>query len=422
MMRGIIQFLFAVLMAVGSAHAGDWPQWRGPNHDGSSAETGLPASWSLASGVLWSADLPGMSSATPVIAGEKVFVVSSNDDHSEIFGLCFDRDSGKELWRKKLVENAGKNSRNDMASCSPVADGERVFFLFGNTDLHAFDHGGNQLWYKDVTKEAGSVEPMWGYSSSPFLYQEKLYILALSGAGTKGSYLLCLDPATGKQVYKAPRRSDAVGESLDAYTTPVIYEADGTRTIVIAGADAITGHKAATGEEVWRHSNNPSKIRNWRLIPSATVIGDLVCGVEPRGGSAFAFRPSPGADLKWEETVWKYDERTTDVPTPLFYDGRLYLLNGTRRIMMCLDPQTGKEHWRGEIENAARIWASPTAGDGKIYCMDEDGQVIVLAAGESFKELSRAKMGGDGESKSSVALANGKLFIRTTERLYCIGK
>ena len=145
-----------------------------------------------------------------------------------------------------------------------------------------------------------------------------------------------------------------------------------------------------------------------------------MCALQPRGLDAFAFRPGNKARLAYTDSTWIYDERTGDVPTPLYYDGRLYILNGARKMMICLDPATGEEIWTGDLGASARIWSSPTAGDGKIYCLDERGQVTVIAAGDKFKVLSQADMGG-APSKSSIAIADGRLFIRTAEKLYCIG-
>jgi outer membrane protein assembly factor BamB len=420
-------FLIAATLVSNHVAASDWPQWRGPNHNGASDATGLPTEWSATKNVKWTADLPGMSSATPIISGDNVFVASNDESMSKLYAMCLDRNSGSILWKKLLSDSAKASSRNNMASCSPVTDGKLVYFLFGSGDFYALDLKGETVWSKHLGEDFGRFAQQWGYSSSPVLYNEKLFVTVLRGTwagdGTQDedSYLMCLEPSTGDVVYRVHRASDALAESQDSYVTPIPFEYKGHSEIVLAGADYITGHDASTGKELWRHGHNARKIKNWRLIPSPVIANELVIGVVPRGGNAFAIDPSAGKNMAYEDAAWVYDSRTTDVPTPLFYEGRLYLLNGARQVMMCVDPATGKEIWSGDMEGRSRMWASPTAADGKIYCLDESGTTTVLAAGDEFKILGRSSLGG-GPCKSSIALADNQVFVRTAEKLYCIGK
>ncbi len=421
-----------LLVAANTAAAADWPHWRGPNFNGVNDDMALPTEWSATKNVAWAAAMPGPSSATPVVWKDRVFAVSASPDADKLYGLCLDRDSGKILWQKQLVSGGTANSRNDMASCSPVTDGKLVVFLFGSSDLFAFDFNGKELWSRNLNREFAGVETQWGYASSPLLYKGKLYISVLRGTPISkergaprtgdNSYLYCMEPASGKLIWKQFRESDSIFEAHDSYASPIPYVSGKTEAIVVAGAGYITGNDAATGAELWRHAHDPDKIKNWRLIPSPVVADGLICGVQPRGGPAFAFLPGKKARLAYEEAEWIYDERTTDAPTPAYYQGRLYVLNGARQIMICVDPKTGEEIWRGDL-GGDRLWASPSAGDGKIYCFSESGETIILAAGDEFKVLARASLPSGGEQcKSSIAIAHGKLFIRTTDTLYCISQ
>lgn len=420
--------LIAIACLAGPASAGDWPNWRGPAYDGSSDESNLPAKWTSRD-VKWSTPMPGRSSATPVIWGDRVFVVSNDAKRTSLHALSLNRDTGEVIWNKRLVTGARSNARNDMASCSPVTDGKLVYFMFGNSELFALDFDGNPVWSKNLDRDFGPITPNWGYSSSPLLYGGRLYIPVLRGQWGSGismmahtdddSYVLCLDAATGETVWKVHRASDAVGESFDSYATPVPFESNGETVIVVQGGDYLTGHDADTGVERWRQGHNPKKGRSDRLIPSPVVAGDVVCGVQARGGNLFAVFPGKTKEMEYSDSHWIYDQRTTDVPTPLYYEGKLYVLIGTRKLLLCIDPVTGKEIWRGDLGSSSRIWASPTAGDGKIYFLDERGQVTVVAAGDEFKVLSQSELGG-APSKSSIALADSKLFIRTADTLYCI--
>lgn len=422
-------FLLMALFLAGSSSAGDWPNWRGPGHNGSSAETNLPTEWSPTQNVAWATAMPGPSSATPAIWGNRVFVASCGEDVSDLHALCLDRDTGEILWNKQLVQGAKPTARNTMASPSPVTDGKTVYFTFGRGELFAFDFEGNEVWSKNLQNDYGPIGQQFGYASSPLLYKNRLYFPFLHGQwetggswssySDKDSYLVCLDAATGDEVWRTHRPSDAVGESFDSYGSAVPYESGGGAAIVVAGGDYITGNDPDTGKELWRYCINPQHRDMWRLIPSPVVLGDLIWGVQPRGGHAIAFRPGQQTQMAYTDAVWTYEERTTDVPTPLHYQGRLYIVNGVRRSMMCLDPATGKELWTGDLGGGARYWSSPTAGDGKIYCMNERGETVVLAAGDEFKILARSALGGP-ITKSTIAIAHNRLFIRTAEQLYCI--
>jgi outer membrane protein assembly factor BamB len=425
--------LISIILGSGGAVAGDWGHWRGPDHNGGTEARDLPATWSTDEGVLWATDLPGSSSATPVIVGDRVFVVSNNARKTQISAICLNRDTGKELWSKVLVDNADSNARNDMGACSPVTDGEGVFFLFGNSELYGLDMDGNELWSRNLNSEISTITQDWGYSGSPLLHNGKLYVSVIRGTNPDGSgdwggrndsgcFLLCVDPATGKDIWRAHRPSEAVGEALDSYASPIPFSSNGVDSIVVIGADIITANDAATGKELWRQEHNPRRRDNWRMVPSLVANDSLVFGTQPRGGTFFAVDPNAKKNMEYGDTAWKLEGAHNDVPTPLLYDGRLYVLvdTGMEQGLSCVDPATGKELWRGDLAAKGRFWSSPTAGDGKIYCVNEDGDVVTVAAGDTFKLLGTSRMGGK-PTMSTVAIADNKLFIRTAEKLYCVG-
>jgi hypothetical protein len=133
-------------------------------------------------------------------------------------------------------------------------------------------------------------------------------------------------------------------------------------------------------------------------------------------------RPKRNAAIDYTDSHWIYREKTTDVPSPLYYNERLYFVNGARGSMMCVDPATGEEIWNEDLDSRPRIWASPTASDNKIYCYNEEGETVVVSGGEAFEVIARNEaLPGDGPSKSTIAIAHGNLFIRTGTALYCIG-
>lgn len=420
------------LLAVVPAIAADWPNWRGPNHNGSTDATNLPTEFSATENVAWSVDMPGVSSATPAIVGDRVYVVSNDATQTKCSGMAIDAANGGVLWSREFVTNGEKNARNDMASCSPVTDGERVYFMFGNSDLFVVDTEGKDLWSKNLDRDFGPVKTNWGYSSSPLLYNGRLYIQVLRGQWDtdlgmknhtdKDSYVVALDAKSGETIWKIHRPTDAHAESFDAYTSPIPYEGGGEAVIAIMGGDYITGHNLDTGEEVWRHFHNPRQGDFDRLIPSPVVAGNLIVGMQPRGVDAFAFNPADGKNLKYEDSTWIFDDKTADVPTPAYYNERLFIVNGARKELLCIDPASGKALYYEDLGADSRIWASPTVADGKVYALTENGQVVIAAASDTFKVINRIDLGSSAPAKASIAIADNRLFIRTADKLYCVGE
>jgi len=420
--------LALALFASTTTQAENWPHWRGPNFSGASAEKGLPEKFSKSENVAWTAPLPGPSAATPVVWGDRIFLSSTEPVTRGLVAMCLRADDGRVLWQRRLGADT-KVDRNTMASPSPVTDGRRAYFLFGSGDLAAFDYDGRIVWARNLVKDFGNFSLKYGYSSSPLLLGDRLYVAVLrrpkpyrgqAGADTLDSFLLAIDAATGKDVWKKARPTQSSGESHDSYASPIPYEREGRQEILMAGGDSVTASDPATGKELWRLPYNPSRDGMWRLIPSVVTFDDLVLAVMPRGKALMAIRPAGSGALAADRIAWTFSGHTTDSATPLLYDGRLYVLDSDSRVMTCLDPKTGRERWRGDLGGAA--WrASPTGADGRIWCLSEDGEVAVLEAGDQFKVLFRVAL-GDGPAHASIAVAGEHLYIRTASRLTCIGK
>lgn len=421
------------LILAGQVLAGDWPHWRGPFLNGTSDEKGLPETWSTTQNVAWSAPLPGHSSATPVIAGGKVFVSSTEEDSDNLFALCFDVKSGKELWRRRLGRSSRQVPRNNMATSSPVTDGNRVYFMYGSGELAGLDHEGKSLWSRNLDSEYGNISMKYGYSSSPLLYDNKLYILMQRRDRTYRSpdssnldaFMLAVDADTGKNIWKQPRETDAMDESQDSYSSPLLYTNNGRDEIVVIGADYVTANDPATGNELWRYGYAVEKKSQWRNISSLGLGQGLLYGIRPKGGSGlFALKSGGRGNLGDSFVAWQFNGPTPDVCTPLCYKGNVYVLDGkSGGILTCLDAKTGRQKWQGTLGKRTPAWrASVTAADDKLYCINEGAEAVVLAAGgDEFKVLSRIDM-DDKPVQASIAIAEGRLFIRTANLLYCISK
>ena len=411
--------------------AGDWPHWRGPFLNGSSDEKNLPATWSKTENVVWIASLPGHSSATPIIANGRVFISSTDRDSKDLLALCFDARSGKELWRKKLGESSRKVPRNNPATPSPVTDGGYVYFMYGSGDLAGLDYEGNVIWSRNLEAEYGNISLKYGYSSSPLLYDDKLYILIQRRhtayrspkSTTLDAFILAMDARTGENIWKQPRKTDAVNESLDSYSSPILYQHSGRVEILVIGADYVTANDPVTGKELWRYEYAERKSEMERNISSPVTAEGLVFGVPPRGSQGLlALKSSREGTLTEENIAWIFDGSSPDVSTPLYYKGNIYVL-GDRKggVLTCLDAVTGRQKWQGKLGGGAPWWASVTAGDDKLYCISEAAEAVVLAADDGrFKVLSRIDM-EDKPIQASIAIAESRLFMRTANALFCIG-
>jgi len=415
--------LAAVAVIASSAHAENWPQWRGPHFNGSSGETDLPTTFSPDDNVTWKATLPGLGASTPIVWGDCVFVTAQVPHSRDLWALCLDRGDGSVRWRKPMGRGFGNKQGNTGASPSAITDGKTVWFYFGTGELVAFDFGGNERWRRNIAKDHGPFDLLWAYGSTGLLYEGVLHIPVIHGpmrGQTKPGgigFLLGVDPATGKDLWKQARPSEAERECVQAYTTPIPFEVGDRKRILLIGADHATAHEAASGKEVWRSPTyNPAKDPNFRAVVSPVVIGGKVLVCAPRGGQRFY-----AAEVGKEGWVWTKREHAPDVCTPLLYEGRVYVLVGDHRMIFCMDPATGKTLWKGDLGGKTKYQASPTGADGKIYCINMKGEAVVLAAGDAFKVLHRAEMGG-GDCRASIAVSDGQLFVRTDARVYCIGK
>lgn len=429
-------FTIALFTFCRSGLAENWPQWRGPHFDGSSNEKGLPSTWSKET-AQWSIDLPGPSAATPIIWGDRVFISTPDTASGTLHALCFDRKTGRKLWDNKVGEGRiYRDEKSNFASPSPVADANRVFFFYGNGTLVSFDHAGKELWSRSITKDYGEFAFQWTFSTSPMLYGGKLYMQVLQrnvpvrGRGRTDrpneSYLLAIDPAVGKTLWRHVRPSDAVAESLEAFNTPSPFEYKGRKEILIAGGDCLTGHDPDFGKELWRWGTwNPQKIGHWRLVPSPVAGGGVVLACAPKGDPVYAIKAGGSGVLNDSAIAWKTQKReiSVDVPTPLFFDDDFFVLSDERKNLSRVDPATGNARWTVELPGRRKFEASPTGADGKVYFMDFAGVVLVIDAAKG-EILSTIAMGDDGDdfTRSSIAVANGQLFIRTNHKLYCIAK
>ena len=269
------------------------------------------------------------------------------------------------------------------------------------------------------------------FSSSPTLHRNRLYLPVLQrdepvhgrGKPNAESFLLCMDPKNGKTLWKKTRASSARKESLESFGTIIPHEGQ----LLVAGGDVLTGHDPKTGNELWRWGTwNPGhKQEWWRLVPSPVVGGGRMLVCAPKKAPVYAIETGLSGTHSGEDGLaWSTEDQpilTSDVPTPLYYRDKFFVLSDLRKVLSRVNPKNGKLEWSLELPCKYKWRSSPTGGDGKIYMMNHNGEVLVVSS-ESGKILTHAKMGDsyDDNTRSSVALAGNNLFIRTNKILYCI--
>ena len=430
-LRTVVLSLAAAVFTLPAA-AQHWPQWRGPKHNGSSEAKDLPESLDKAS-ALWSAPLPGSGAGTPVVWEHRIFVSALDQQSQKLLAICLDRKDGRVLWRKEVGQGNFTNRRNNMASPSPITDGKSVWFYYGNGDLAAFDLEGNPLWSRNLQKDFGNFNYQWTYGSSPLLHDGRLYVQVLHrdvpvqgpATGAKAeSYLLAVDPQTGKDLWRHVRPENANAESKESYGTPVPFEGSSRNEIVVIGGDVVTGHDAKTGSELWRFGGwNPDRIGHWRIVPAVVTAEGLAIACAPKGGPVMAIKAGGGGEITDSHAAWKTKDFSSDVCVPLYYKNQLYVLDGDAKKLFCVELKTGKVKWSGSLGGGAVFRASPTGADGKIYCMNERGEVWVVSADEPFKIIYKGDLGGaDWPTRSSIVAVDGNVLVRTSDTLYCFGK
>ena len=431
------RLLIVLVTLTGMAAASEnWPQWRGPNLNGTSESTGLPVRWTESDNVAWRTKLPSWAAATPIIWGDTVFVTSAEKgsslnrpnsrlleggdaDLDRLYLIAVNRQTGKVRWQQSIGRGNRIGNKQNMASPSPVTDGEHVWVANGNGELRCFDFAGRQVWIRDLQADYGKFGVQFGYASSPLLHEGVLYLQNLQGMYTDDpSYVLAIEASSGKTIWKVDRPTDGEHETPDSYSTATLAKVGEKHILVVSGGGYVTGHDLGTGREIWRGGGlNPNNARNYRTIASSLVVGDIVL-VPSRRRPFIAFRTDGSGDVTESKKLWSTDYGP-DVPTPTSDGERLYIIDD-KGIALNLKVSDGSTIWDRTRIEPGTYSASPLLADGKIYAISEEGTTTVLKAGDEFEILAVNRL--DDYTLASPAVAGNQIFIRTAEYLYCIGQ
>lgn len=408
---------FALLLSP-AVRAEDWPFWRGPERNGISSETKLPLAWGDGKNIAWKLALPGKGGSTPIVWKERIFLTSA--EGNDLVLLCVGTD-GKQQWKRTIapaVRLVIKYDEANEASASPSTDGKHVFVFVGSGHLACFDFDGNEVWKFNVQEKYGKFDIQHGVHVTPLLEGDRLFLNLLHG---NGQWVLAFDKATGKEVWKFDRVSDAKGESREAYASPVLWRNDKETCLVVLGSDYTTGHRLSDGKELWRLGELNPKTKYstaLRIIATPVASPELLLVPTARGGIVVALKPGasgavqPGSPFE----VWRTAKGSPDVPSPLIDKGLVYLPreNG---VLICVDAQTGKEYYQERL-HPDRYRASPVLADGKLYLTARDGTFSVVKAGSKFELLATSTL--PEEFTASPAISGGRIYLRGFRHLYAI--
>jgi outer membrane protein assembly factor BamB len=455
------------LMAV----AADWPQFRGPNAVGIAEGARLPDKIGKDKNVIWKVEMPPGHSS-PIIAADRIYLTAVRDK-TKLVTIAVDPTDGKILWEReapyKKLEKI--HTIGSYAQPTPVSDGEVVLSFFGSSGLYCHDKYGKPLWNHPF----GPFPNDFGAGSSPLIVGDRVI---LNQDHDNSSFLIAFDKKSGKQLWKADR-----SEFPRGYATPVIWEVDGKKQIVVAGTLRVVGYDLDTGAEVWTvrglsrianmtpavGSDNILYLAAWapggdeteriEAPPFADMIekhdknknGTLEADELPPGelknrftqidrdkdnkitkdeyenmrrifttaqNMVVAIKPGGKGDITATHVLWSQRKQLPYVPSPLYYKNYVYMIkNGG--ILSCLDARTGKPTKQERVYGKSNYYASPVAGDGKIYLFSERGDFSVVKAGPDWEELSWGKL--NEPIFSTPAIADGRIYVRTEKTLYCLG-
>jgi outer membrane protein assembly factor BamB len=401
-----------------ASRAENWPSWRGPNSNSVVHGSEYPTKWGEEQNIAWKIKVPGWGTSTPAIWEQKIFVSFADIENGLV---CLDRD-GKQQWKASLgAAGSNKNRKASAANPSPITDGQNVYVYYKSGDLACVSVDGKTVWHINLQDKYGPDLHNWDLGTSPVMTKD-LIVVAVMHQGP--SYLLAVNKKTGEQVWNQSRDLGAPAEARDSYSTPLVLTEGDRETLIVLGADFVTAHEAATGEEIWRVGGlNPDSARNFRSIASPVAVDGMIIAPYARGKTLTAIRRAGQGDVTDTHVAWTmYTARdsTADVPTPVAYEGKVYI-SGDRGDVTCIEISSGKELWVESLPRNRYVYSSsPVIAGGNLYVSREDGRTFILEVGDKPKVVAENSIREN--TLATPALADGQIFLRTSDYLICIGK
>jgi outer membrane protein assembly factor BamB len=397
----------------------DWPGWRGPRGDGSSAELNVPTRWDGPSGqnIAWKTKIPGSGYSSPIISAGRIFLTACDEQEQTRLLHCLDRESGEIIWTKTVLTAPleGMHKLNSYASGTPAADGERVFVSFLHTEtsnqengepgelvVACYDFHGNEQWQVNV----GAFASIHGFCTSPVLHKN---LVIVNGDHDGESYIAALSKASGDVVWKTPRE-----HRTRSYVTPLLRDVDGKMQAVMSGSKCVAGFDPDTGERIW-----------WIEGPTEQFVASMVHDQHGFYLSAgfpthhvMSIKPGGHGDVSDSHVNWHVMDAKCYVPSPVLNNG-LLIVADDRGIAHCFDALDGKHLWRERL--GSHFSASLLTAADLVYLITDEGLTLVLKVDRERANVVEQNELGE-RVYASPAISDGRLYLRGTEHLFCIGK
>ncbi|HSJ02178.1 MAG TPA: PQQ-binding-like beta-propeller repeat protein [Verrucomicrobium sp.] len=405
-----------VVGSLPAAPTSDWPEFRGPTHQGSSTETGLPVKWSATENVTWKVDLPGRAWSSPVVAKGVIYLtnaVGSKDstDPHDTFSLrvvALQATDGKILWDQEVFvvdtpHTQGIHGKNSYASPTPIVEDDRIYAHFGHFGTACLDIAGKIKWKTQQIV----YSPVHGNGSCPVLVDG---LLIYNADAASNPFIVALDKDNGNVRWKINRQSSA--KKTFSFSTPLVIEVNGQKQIITPGSNVVSALNPKDGSEIWR-----VEYEGYSVVPRPVYWQGLVflsTGYDKPTG--LAIRPDGKGNVTDTHVVWKIEKGAPLTPSMLVIGEDLFSVadNG---MVSCFEARTGKLFWQERV--ARQTSASPLYADGKIYIQDEQGNGFVIKAARNLEVLSTNPLGD--KSLASYAVNGRQFLIRTQHTLFCVG-
>ncbi len=441
-MERLPAFRFLLLISLsflGTVSAENWPQWRGPLENGVSGEKGVPLQWNENKNIAWKAPLGGISVSSPIVWKDKAFVTSqigkgklrggsnptlargeqqadekplrvadnsSGNTQATFLVEAFEVTDGKRLWQYRLPAEGvfpEVHGKHNMASPSPVTDGEFVYAWFATGQIVALNMDGHLVWKRHLGREISPFVINWGHGSSPALYEDLLFLQCYH---LPASHLLALDKKTGQEVWRIDR-----GQDIHSHCTPFVAKNDSRDELIVNSTQRVDAYNPLTGELLWY----AGEVVRYAIPAPAYDKGVLYMSRGYRSGPYLAIRTGGRGNVSETHVLWRVGRGAPYISSLLYYEGLVYMVNGLG-IATCVDGATGKKVWQERIGGIYS--ASPVAAEGRIYLLNESGETVVLRAGPEPHILERNPLGE--RVVASPAISKGRFFVRTDSHLICV--
>ncbi len=429
--------LIALVLLASSTRAAEsdpldgWWQWRGPLATGEAPRGKPPVRWDEKTNIAWKVELPGRGSSTPIVVGNRVFVLAAEDTgrkadpkdlpkrvprfstktnppdtYHRFLVLCLDRKTGRVLWQRTAAEKVpheGHHDTHSYAAYSPVTDGKRLYVHFGSFGVFCYDLDGTPLWQRDLGRMHTRLG--WGEGGSPAIHDGRLF---LNRDQEASSALYALNAETGKTLWKAER------DELTTWATPLPVSWKGTTQVILPATKKIRSYDAATGKVLWECGG-----MTVNCIPSPVARGGVAWIVSGYRGAAAVAVPLDARGDATGKTLWTLDRGTPYVPSPLLVGDRLWFTQMNEPVLTSVDAKTGKVVLdRVRLGALRNLYASPAAAASRIYLSDRNGTTLVFKQADKLDVLAVNRL--DESIDASPAIAGTQLFLRGERHLYCI--